>query len=109
MATKTKAKPSMTEDQLLAAIREYATLKKWLCYHTRDSRRSEPGFPDLVLTRGGRLIFAELKKEGEYPTKEQRKWLLQLDKVANNWNESVDAYVWYPSDWLSGKIEEVLR
>ncbi len=100
---------AMKEDQLLEAIRDYARLRGWLCYHTHDSRRSEPGFPDLVLVRGGRLIFAELKKEGEHPTKEQRKWLLQLDKVANNWNESVDAYVWYPSDWLSGKIEEVLR
>lgn len=98
-----------TEDQLLEAIREYALFKKWLCYHTHDSRRSEPGFPDLVLVRGGRLIFAELKKETEYPTPEQKKWLHQLDKVVSAFNESVGIYVWRPSDWHSGRIEAILR
>jgi hypothetical protein len=99
----------MTEDQLLEAIREYALLKKWLCYHTHDSRKSEPGFPDLVLLRSGWIIFAELKKEGEHPSLEQEKWLRQLDKLVNAFNESVGVYVWYPSDWRSGRIEEILK
>lgn len=99
---------AMTEKQLLEAIRKYAQLTGWLTYHVHDSRRSEPGFPDLVLTRNGRLVFAELKAEHGQVTPEQRAWLMQLDKVVNNWNESVEAYVWRPSDWHSGLIEAKL-
>lgn len=108
MATKTKAKPSMTEDQLLAAIREYATLKKWLCYHTHDSRRSEPGFPDLVLVRRGRLIFAELKREEGRTSPEQKAWLEKLADVERYSQGNVRVYTWRPSDWLGGEIERVL-
>ena len=79
----------------------YARARAWLYYHTHDSRKSTPGFPDLTLVRGGRLIFAELKVGQRKATKAQRIWLDQLRSV-----EAVEAYLWYPSDWEH--IEEVL-
>ena len=98
-----------TENQLLEAVRGYAKLTGWLTYHTHDSRRSEPGFPDLVMVRGGRLIFAELKREGGNPTPEQRIWLAELGDVGRYSLGNVRCYLWKPSDWLNGDIEAVLR
>jgi hypothetical protein len=106
-----RAEPSRatTEDQLLGAIRDYARLLGWLCYHVYDSRKSEPGFPDLVLVRGGRLIFAELKKEGGKVTPEQRAWLTELGDVARYSMGNVAVEIWYPSEWLTGEIEAKLK
>jgi hypothetical protein len=63
-----------------------------LIYHTYDSRRSAPGFPDLVLCRPPRLIFAELKSESGGVTVEQQRWLEAL------WESGVEAFLWRPSD-----------
>ena len=49
------------ERELLAAVIDLARLRRWLCYHTHDSRHSAAGFPDLLLVRGRRLMAAELK------------------------------------------------
>jgi hypothetical protein len=100
---------AMTEDQLLNAVRQYARLMGWLTFHVHDSRRSEPGYPDLTLVRGGRLIFAELKKEGGKVTPEQRAWLTELGDVARYSMGNVAVYTWKPSDWHSGEIERRLR
>ena len=99
---------NMSEKQLLAAIREYARLRKWLCYHTHDSRRSEPGFPDLVLARD-RLIVAELKSEKGRLTEEQRAWITTLENIAKHSPGNMEVFVWRPLDWVSGYIETVLR
>lgn len=39
------------ERDFQAAVMELARLLGWRVYHTWDSRKSEPGFPDLVLVR----------------------------------------------------------
>jgi hypothetical protein len=83
---------SMTEEEWLQQVRELARLKGWRIYHTRDSRRSDPGFPDLVLVRGHRLIFAELKREKGRLSDSQRTWLAALEETA-------ETHVWRPSDW----------
>ena len=70
-----------------------AKLQGWKCYHTHDSRKSQPGFPDLVLVRKGRIIFAELKKNGAKATPEQLKWLYAL-----NGAQAVSK-VWWPMDF----------
>jgi hypothetical protein len=40
-----------TERQFERAIVEYAKLSGWKAFHPFDSRRSEPGWPDLTLVR----------------------------------------------------------
>jgi len=75
-------------------VEELARLEGWIAYHTYDSRRSQPGFPDLVLVRFPRLIFAELKSEKGRVRPEQQMWLDNLKKV-----RKVGTYLWRPSDW----------
>ena len=69
----------ITESQMLAAVRQAAKLGGWLCYHTHDSRRSEPGFPDLVLVRPPVILFLELKGPKGRATPEQRHWIATIN------------------------------
>ena len=82
-----------TEKAFQATIIELATFLGWKSFHAFDSRRSAGGFPDLVLVRGGRLVFAELKKEGEQPRPDQVEWLTALERAG------VEVYVWTIADW----------
>lgn len=78
-----------------------ADLSGWTSYHTYNSQRSQPGFPDLVMVRGSRLIFAELKMgQNTKLTTDQEIWLGALRSVPH-----VETYLWrYPND-----VDEVLR
>jgi hypothetical protein len=97
-------RPTMTEAQLQAAVMNLARLLGWKSCHVWISIRSNPGFPDCCFVRGERLIFAELKSERGKVSEAQRDWLDALGAVPG-----VETFVFYPSDWLSGRIEEVLR
>ena len=92
------------EETLQAEVVQLATALGWKHYHTYNSRRSVAGFPDLVLAhdRFGRLLFRELKREGNYPTPAQRAWLKLLGDCGQ------DTGVWRPSDWASGQIQREL-
>lgn len=70
-----------TEAEFMALFVEIADAKGWRRYHTRDSRGSNPGFPDLVLVSPAqrRVVFVELKAFGGKATDEQRSWLASLD------------------------------
>jgi len=57
------------------------------------------GFPDLVLARDGVVLFAELKNEKGYPSREQRAWLAEIGGQAR---------LWRPRDWDS-IVEELKR
>jgi hypothetical protein len=57
----TRAAQDVSEATLLAKVMAEARRLGYLVYHTHDSRRSAPGFPDLVLCNGQRLLFVELK------------------------------------------------
>ena len=85
---------NLTEKDFLNQVREVARLYGWMCYHTYDSRRSEPGFPDLVLVREGRLIFAELKTDTGKLTPAQDQWYGALRDVYG-----IGVYIWQPRDW----------
>ena len=92
----------MTEKQLQDAVIDLAKWNGWRYYHTYDSRKSVVGFPDLVLVRGERLIFAEVKSDGGKATQEQLNWLGDLHKTA------AEVYLWWPKDFTMGRIEKVL-
>lgn len=88
------------EKDFMSAVIELAKLRRWLVYHTHDSRRSEPGFPDLVLVRD-RVLFAELKTEKGKITRDQTNWMERLRAAG------ADAHIWRPQDW--DEIEAALR
>ena len=87
----------LSEKDFQRQVIELAELNGFLVYHTHDSRKSAKGFPDLVMARTERVVFAELKTEKGLVSREQWLWLAALP----------NAYVWRPSDWDS--IVKVLR
>jgi hypothetical protein len=91
----------VTEKQFQAQVVQLARLYRWDVYHTHDSRRSDPGFPDLVLSRGSVLMVAELKTDVGETTEEQDKWLDRF-RAAN-----IPAHLWRPRDW--NVIQEALK
>ena len=62
------------------------------------------GFPDLVLVRGKRLIFAEVKAERGRGSPEQDAWFTALRSAGRGEGQYV--YIWRPSNW--DEIVEVL-
>ena len=94
----------MPEESLQTAIVMLAKLTGWLVYHTFDSRRCTPGFPDLVMAKGGRILFVELKAEKGVTQPAQQEWLRVLGM-----NTGVEVHVWRPAQWDDGTVESVLR
>ena len=89
----------MTEKQFQAQVLEQAEWLGWRHYHTFDARRSPAGFPDLVLVRRGRLIFAELKAAAGKLTSAQIDWYAELLAVQDAAPGVVDVRSWRPADW----------
>ena len=88
------SKDATSEATFLAWVRGEAKAWGWLTYHTRDSRGSDKGFPDLVLARPGcPLILAELKTSTGKLTEEQMAWMSILQHTPG-----VMAVVWRPAD-----------
>jgi hypothetical protein len=83
----------ITERQFTAQIAELAKMFKWTRYHTWLSRYSPPGFPDEVLIRPPRLIFAELKRDTGKLTDAQQGWVDILQQIP-----AIEVYVWRPAD-----------
>lgn len=95
----------MTEKQLSQAIVDAAGLLGWLVYRTHDSRRSPAGFPDLVLVKPPRIVFAELKTETGRLQPDQVKWLAGLSAIAGDVADltvgglpAIVVALWRPSD-----------
>lgn len=93
---------SVSEREFTDQVVALARLCGWLVIHFRPARSEQgwrtplqghPGFPDLVMVRGGELIFAELKSATGRLTAEQRRWIEALDGAGAN------SFVWKPSDW----------
>lgn len=94
----------MTEAELLQAVRDLAHYRRWLTYHTYRSTRSNPGFPDLVMVRADRIVFAELKALNGRMTVAQRQWREALLALDGN----VEYHLWTPREWGGGEVDAVL-
>ena len=97
----------MTEVQFTQAVIDFAKYKGWMVAHFRPARttrgwrtpvQGDNGFPDLVLARDGRVVYAELKVGRNTLSKDQERWANALPEM----------YVWRPAD-LRDSIAEVLR
>lgn len=104
--------PTMTEAELLDAIVVLARILGWSVAHFRPARTEhgwrtamsgDKGFPDLVLAKAGRTIFAELKSDAGRVAPEQNLWIDALSGGCNL------VAVWRPKHWHDGTIESVLR
>jgi len=86
-----------TEAQFQHAVIELAQTLGWRVAHFRPARTShgwrtpvqgDPGFPDLVMVRAGKIVFAELKSERGKLSADQQAWI-----------DATGGYLWRPSDW----------
>ncbi len=91
----------MTEAELLSTVRDACRWSGVMCYHVFDSRRSEPGYPDLTLVGLSGVVFRELKSSTGRLTPAQRTWLDRLSQAG------ADADVWRPSDWPARVLDEI--
>ena len=84
-----------SEEAWLQWVRRYARevpRPGWHTFHVRNSRGSDPGWPDLVLLRPPRSIYAELKTMAGRVSKSQRETLGELEACG------YETYVWRPCD-----------
>ena len=103
----------MKERELQDAVIDCARALGWRVAHFRPAKTEKgwrtpvaadgAGWPDLVLVRGSRLIFAELKSATGKLSDAQVEWEYALERSGHA------VYVWRPDDWLHGGVEEVLR
>ena len=107
---------NISEKDFMQQVIDAARYLGWKVFHTHDSRKSEPGYPDLTMIRNGFLIFAELKREGKKLTDEQEMWKFSIEGVETRAMQvdkrgremyPVEYYVWHPSDFE--EIMEILN
>lgn len=122
----------MSEAELQQAVIACAQTYGWTVAHFRPARvvrggreiyetpvdADGKGFPDLVMVRASvtlspdqsRVIFVELKSEQGKLHPAQRGWGDLLERVMLDDPVGTVLYdVWRPADWLSGRIERILK
>jgi len=97
----------ISEEEFQNQIIQLARLNHWRIAHFRPAMTSQgwrtpmqgdKGFPDLVLAKKGRIIFAELKSNSGKLSEEQRLWMRELDYDPNEY------YIWCPFD-----LDEIIK
>lgn len=87
----------MSEAELQRLVAEACARLGLMHYHTYDSRRSDPGFPDSVIV-GRRILFRELKSRDGKLSPDQRRWGSRIERGGGDWS------TWRPADWANGTI-----
>jgi hypothetical protein len=105
----------MTERAWMGQVLAYAALRGWRAFHDNATNaprrcrkcrevvhlpRNEAGWPDLVLVRRPRVVFAELKSERGVVSPAQAEWIAALRACGQ------DVYIWRPSQWT--EVERTL-
>jgi len=90
----------ISEDEFTDQVIAVFQLHRWKVVHFDRARkkdgswrtplRGDPGSPDILAARNGRVIHAELKVGKNKPTVFQKSWLRNLGQ---------NAYLWYPENW----------
>jgi hypothetical protein len=93
----------MSEAALQEAVIACATLLGWEHFHAYDMRRSDTGWPDLLLLKPPRMLVLELKTERGKVSPEQEGWLALWAACG-----AMTAVI-RPSDWHAGRVEALLR
>lgn len=92
----------VTEQQLQAAVIDICRLYGIAWYHTYNSRRSVPGWPDLALCGAHGFITRELKRASGTASPDQDRWGWMLRQAGISWD------IWRPADLWSGRIQREL-
>jgi hypothetical protein len=92
---------ALSEAEWQQQIIDLARLCGWDWYHVYDSRRSNPGWPDLALWCGPHLWLVEAKSERGRLSAAQQMTLDGLRQV-----QQVHVALWRPRDWPT--VERVL-
>jgi len=101
---------NVSEAVFLKQVIDLARWRGWLVNHQRPAMTKQgwrtaisgdAGFPDLVMLRSGRAIFAELKSAKGRVTPEQETWLCAAKRAG------LESYVWFPKD--IDEIERILK
>lgn len=93
----------MTEAQLQATVLGICRWAGVLAYHTHDSRRSQPGYPDLTIAGLHGLLFRELKTARGKVSKAQAMWGAMLREGGADWA------VWRPADLWDGRVQREVQ
>jgi hypothetical protein len=90
-------KQKQTEAQFQSAVLQLARTCGWHVFHAYDARKGSravmAGFPDLVLVRGVRCLFVELKTNQGLVSVEQSDWHTRLRGAFQV------VHVWRPFNW----------
>ncbi len=85
-----RTKEKEWQKRVEGVLRQYG----WLVYHTLRSKGSTPGFPDICVVKGERLLFIELKAQKGWLTNAQNEWMDALARVP-----CAECYIWRPSQF----------
>ena len=85
----------ISEKDWTQTVLDALRVQGWFAYHTFDSRRSEPGFPDVVAVHPARkqILWVELKTAKGKLSAAQEAWGKALRDTG------ADYRVWRPADW----------
>jgi hypothetical protein len=108
-------KLELTEAQFQGQLTEVAAYHGWHWLHIEKALNERgywrtpirgplgKGWPDLVLIKGSRVLFVELKANGKQPTADQRQVLEILSHIPG-----AEVYVWHPDQFeeIMGRLTQ---